>query len=214
MQPRYGDITLTEAGYAYGRSVLDRHRMLFDFLTKALGIEPEVAEVEACQMEHAISDASFEKWARSSAASTCEQGAPRRLTDNLPAFDLTTRTRNEPRQRKDERTPVPRQANIVSFDTARRVASDRRARQTPPVRAHAGRFADDPDFEVRVSGRAASAGRSSARSFAAPASGSRYAPLSMSDAHRGPGSLESRGAARAADVDDEEWKPPWGPWAA
>ena len=99
---------------------------------------------------------------------------------------------------------MPRQANIVSFDTARRVASDRRARQTPPVRAHAGRFADDPDFEVRVTGRAASAGRSSARSFAAPASGSRYAPLSMSDAHRGPGSLESRGAARAADVDDEE----------
>ena len=42
VQPHYGDITLTEAGYAYGRSVLDRHRMLFDFLTKALGIEPEV----------------------------------------------------------------------------------------------------------------------------------------------------------------------------
>ena len=40
VQPHYGDITLT----------------------KALGIEPEVAEVEACQMEHAISDASFEKW--------------------------------------------------------------------------------------------------------------------------------------------------------
>ena len=62
VQPHYGDITLTEAGYAYGQSVLDRHRMLFDFLTKALGIEPEVAEVEACQMEHAISDAAFEKW--------------------------------------------------------------------------------------------------------------------------------------------------------
>ena len=62
VQPHYGDIMLTEAGYAYGQSVLDRHRMLFDFLTKALGIEPEVAEVEACQMEHAISDASFEKW--------------------------------------------------------------------------------------------------------------------------------------------------------
>ena len=62
VQPHYGDITLTEAGYAYGRSVLDRHRTLFDFLTKALGIEPEVAEVEACQMEHAISDASFGKW--------------------------------------------------------------------------------------------------------------------------------------------------------
>ena len=60
VQPHYGDITLTEAGYAYGQSVLDRHRMLFDFLTKALGIEPEVAEVEACQMEHAISEDSFQ----------------------------------------------------------------------------------------------------------------------------------------------------------
>ena len=62
VQPHYGDITLTDAGYAYGQSVLERHRMLFDFLTKALGISPEVAEVEACQMEHAISDDSFEKW--------------------------------------------------------------------------------------------------------------------------------------------------------
>ena len=61
-EPLSPSTSLTEAGYAYGRSVLDRHRMLFDFLTKALGIEPEVAEVEACQMEHAISDASFEKW--------------------------------------------------------------------------------------------------------------------------------------------------------
>ncbi len=62
VQPHYGDITLTEAGYAYGQAVLDRHRMLSDFLTKAVGIDPEVAEVEACQMEHAISDESFEKW--------------------------------------------------------------------------------------------------------------------------------------------------------
>ena len=36
--------------------------MLELFLTKALGIEPEVAAKEACQMEHAISDDSFEKW--------------------------------------------------------------------------------------------------------------------------------------------------------
>lgn len=62
IQPHYGDITLTDAGYAYGRSVLDRHRLLCTFLTKAVGIDPETAEVEACQMEHAISDESFEKW--------------------------------------------------------------------------------------------------------------------------------------------------------
>ncbi|HIY82328.1 metal-dependent transcriptional regulator [Rubneribacter sp.] len=61
-QPYYGDVTLTEEGYAYGSSVLDRHRMLSLFLSKALGIPEERAEREACLMEHAISDESFEKW--------------------------------------------------------------------------------------------------------------------------------------------------------
>ena len=61
-QPYYGDITLTEEGFAYGTSVLDRHHMLFTFLTKALGIPEEQAEKEACLMEHAISDESFKKW--------------------------------------------------------------------------------------------------------------------------------------------------------
>lgn len=61
-QPYYGDVTLTKDGYAYGTQVFDRHRILELFLTKALGIEPEVAAKEACQMEHAISDDSFEKW--------------------------------------------------------------------------------------------------------------------------------------------------------
>ena len=50
-QPYYGDITLTEEGYAYGMSVLDRHHMLFTFLTKALGIPEEQAEKEACLMD-------------------------------------------------------------------------------------------------------------------------------------------------------------------
>lgn len=61
-QPYYGDITLTEEGYRYGSSVLERHHMLFTFLTKVLNIEEEQAEKEACFMEHAISDDSFEKW--------------------------------------------------------------------------------------------------------------------------------------------------------
>ena len=61
-QPYYGDITLTLEGYEYGSSVLNRHHMLFKFLSKALGIPDEQAEKEACLMEHAISDESFEKW--------------------------------------------------------------------------------------------------------------------------------------------------------
>lgn len=61
-QPYYGDITLTESGFEYGQSVLDRHHLLFTFLHKALGISEEVADAEACLMEHAISDDSFDKW--------------------------------------------------------------------------------------------------------------------------------------------------------
>jgi len=61
-QPYYGDITLTQEGYNYGNSVLERHHLLFKFLTEELGIEEEIADEEACQMEHAISDESFEKW--------------------------------------------------------------------------------------------------------------------------------------------------------
>lgn len=63
VQPYYGDITLTEEGYEYGNSVLERHHLLFTFLTRALGISADRADEEACLMEHAISDESFEKWA-------------------------------------------------------------------------------------------------------------------------------------------------------
>ncbi len=61
-QPYYGDITLTEKGYEYAQAVFRRHRYLTAFLSKGLGIDEETAEEEACLMEHAISDESFEKW--------------------------------------------------------------------------------------------------------------------------------------------------------
>ena len=61
-QPYYGDITLTPEGYSYGKAVYKRHRYLTTFLAKGLGIAEDVAEEEACLMEHAISDDSFEKW--------------------------------------------------------------------------------------------------------------------------------------------------------
>lgn len=61
-QAFYGAITLTKPGIEYGQKVLQRHRALTRFLNKAVGIDPETAEREACMMEHAISDDSFEKW--------------------------------------------------------------------------------------------------------------------------------------------------------
>lgn len=62
VQPHYGDITLTKQGFEYGASVLERHDSLTRFLVEKVGIDPDVAEEEACQMEHAISDESFKKW--------------------------------------------------------------------------------------------------------------------------------------------------------
>lgn len=61
-QAHYGHITLTEEGVRRGRGILDRHELLTSFLVNQLGIDPQVAEDEACQMEHAISDDSFAKW--------------------------------------------------------------------------------------------------------------------------------------------------------
>ena len=61
-QQYYGDVVLTDEGLEYGSAVFDRHRLLKKFLTQVIGISPEVAEEEACLMEHAISDNSFEKW--------------------------------------------------------------------------------------------------------------------------------------------------------
>ena len=63
-QPYYGDVTLTEEGAKYGESVYKRHRYLTAFLSKEPGIPDDVAEDEACLMEHAISDESFEKWVK------------------------------------------------------------------------------------------------------------------------------------------------------
>ena len=61
-QERYGEITLTPAGKEYGEHILMRHRVLRAFLIDALGVNEEAANREACMMEHAISDESFEKW--------------------------------------------------------------------------------------------------------------------------------------------------------
>ena len=62
-QPYYGEATLTEEGYAYGSAVMKRHRYLKAFLEQEIGLPTEAADAEACLMEHAVGDESFEKWA-------------------------------------------------------------------------------------------------------------------------------------------------------
>lgn len=52
-------ITLTESGLEIAQKIYDRHTLLTDLLTR-LGVSKETAAEDACKMEHAISDESFE----------------------------------------------------------------------------------------------------------------------------------------------------------
>lgn len=54
-----GAITLTRAGVAVAEKIYERHTLLSQLL-ESLGVSPEVASQDACRLEHAISDESFE----------------------------------------------------------------------------------------------------------------------------------------------------------
>ncbi|MBR2926042.1 MAG: metal-dependent transcriptional regulator [Clostridia bacterium] len=55
-----GYIHLTKSGREVAAKILERHRLLTEFLT-ALGVSAEIADDDACRIEHVISDESFAK---------------------------------------------------------------------------------------------------------------------------------------------------------
>ena len=56
---RSGFITITEKGLAVANKIYDRHKKLTDFFV-ALGVSYDVAESDACKIEHDISDETFD----------------------------------------------------------------------------------------------------------------------------------------------------------
>ena len=54
-----GYITLTDAGIRVAEKIYSRHTLLSGLLVR-LGVSPETAAEDACKLEHAISDESFE----------------------------------------------------------------------------------------------------------------------------------------------------------
>ncbi len=58
---RYGYVDFTEEGEKIAQGVLRRHNMLIKFLSEVLNIEPKIASVDACKMEHSISSQTFKK---------------------------------------------------------------------------------------------------------------------------------------------------------
>lgn len=55
-----GNLKLTEAGRAYAASVLDKHRLLTSALIR-IGVNEDVADEDACKIEHDISEETFER---------------------------------------------------------------------------------------------------------------------------------------------------------
>ena len=54
-----GRIVLTENGLKKAASVLDRHKTLTVFLSELLNVPPDIAEKDACRIEHIISPVTF-----------------------------------------------------------------------------------------------------------------------------------------------------------
>ena len=61
LHEHYGDITLTEKGAEIAQSVTFRHMVVKKFLCELLQVEENIAEAEACKIEHSISASTLQK---------------------------------------------------------------------------------------------------------------------------------------------------------
>lgn len=59
-----GQIVLTEAGEKRAKSVYSRHLLLTRFLNEVLGVSKENSDLDACKIEHVISEETVEKLRR------------------------------------------------------------------------------------------------------------------------------------------------------
>ncbi|MFN2340257.1 MAG: DtxR family transcriptional regulator [Halanaerobium sp.] len=60
-QEKYGPIKLTKSGVQTAEKINCKHQILYLFLNKTLGVSAKTADQDACSIEHALSQESFEK---------------------------------------------------------------------------------------------------------------------------------------------------------
>jgi DtxR family Mn-dependent transcriptional regulator len=58
---KYGEIALTSEGPRIGWTTYRRHKAIRRFLVEILGIDPEVADRDACQVEHWLSPVTMDR---------------------------------------------------------------------------------------------------------------------------------------------------------
>ncbi|MEF3254451.1 MAG: metal-dependent transcriptional regulator [Deferribacterales bacterium] len=57
----YKEIILTDKGRKVAEFVLNRHKIISDFFVKILDLPEDIANEDACKVEHVISEKTFEK---------------------------------------------------------------------------------------------------------------------------------------------------------
>jgi DtxR family Mn-dependent transcriptional regulator len=58
---RYEYVELTKKGRTYAERVAGRHVAIKTFLTEVLGVDDKVADLDACSIEHCVSETTIEK---------------------------------------------------------------------------------------------------------------------------------------------------------
>jgi DtxR family Mn-dependent transcriptional regulator len=61
---KYRHISLTAKGRRIGKGLDEKHEVLKRFFTNVLGVDEEVADTDACEIEHVISDESLVRLVR------------------------------------------------------------------------------------------------------------------------------------------------------
>jgi len=61
---KYSNIELTEKGEKTARDIFLKHAVIFRFLNEILGLDPEKADKEACQLEHHLSDGTTDRFVK------------------------------------------------------------------------------------------------------------------------------------------------------
>jgi DtxR family Mn-dependent transcriptional regulator len=58
---RYRTVSLTPKGVVRAQEIRDRHSLLTNFLQDIVGVNAEIAEKDACKMEHLLSEETIKK---------------------------------------------------------------------------------------------------------------------------------------------------------
>ena len=61
LKESYGQVSLTQEGERIAKEVLKKHKAVTMLLTQILGVSEEIAEIDACKIEHELSDETTQK---------------------------------------------------------------------------------------------------------------------------------------------------------